>query len=322
MTETSFDLVDIIRTIQKRRLFIIIVTIICMVLAGIFLAVRKPKYKAAARFLVNNPLYGDRMTLFRQYESRWVDYFGGDDDVDKVAALATSDTVKGRIIRNCQFQVVYDRDINDPKGYSSLMQIFDKNFNLKRSEYKDMEVSYIAYDPVTAANVANMSVKVLEETWRNYYTSMKMGMGASISGQLTKIDSSISVLTDSLANMRDRHGIYAIISPSRQSVGGGELRGSGKGYGRAVEEIQNIESVKDQLVTDRAHYISILNEFEATTSKSMEFLKVTSRAIPPTSPTGAGVSTVLIAAALLGVFFSSLWVLISAYYSKLNAVTR
>lgn len=322
MTDTSFDLIDILRTIQKRRVFIVVVTVICMALAGLLLAVRKPKYKAAARFLVNNPLYGDRMTLFRNSESRWVDYFGGDDDVDKVAALANADTVKGRIIRNSQFQVVYNQDINTPKGYASLMSIFDKNFNLKRSEYKDMEASYIAYDPVTAANVANMSVQVLEEAWRNYYTYMKTNMYNAINEELTKVDSSIAVLTDSLANMRDQHGIYNIMSPGRQNVMTGEIKGGGKGFGRAMEEIQNVEAVKDQLVADKARYISIMHEFQATMSKQMDFLKVTSRAVAPTSPTGASVSTILVGAAMLGLFFSTLFALIQAYYRKLNASER
>jgi uncharacterized protein involved in exopolysaccharide biosynthesis len=322
MTDTSFDLIDIIRTIQKRRMFILVITLVCMALAGVLLAIRKPKYKAAARFLVNNPLYGDRMTMFRNTESRWVDYFGGDDDVDKVAALANSDTVKGRIIRNSQFQDVYKQDINTPKGYAGLMGIFDKNFNLKRSEYKDMEVTYIAYDPVTAANVANMSVQVLEEAWRNYYTYMKTNMYNSIKDQMHRVDSSIVVLTDSLVNMREKYGIYSIISPGRQNVISGDMKGGGKGYGRGVEEIQNVEAVKDQLVTDKARYVSLMNEFEATMNKNIDFLKMTTRATPPTSPTGAGVGTILIAAALLGLFFSSLFVLVQAYYSKLNAVVR
>jgi uncharacterized protein involved in exopolysaccharide biosynthesis len=322
MTDTSFDLIDIIRTIQKRRVFIIVVTLVCMALAGVLLAMRKPKYKAAARFLVNNPLYGDRMTLFRNTESRWVDYFGGDDDVDKVAALANSDTVKGRIIRNSQFQEVYKQDINDPKGYAALMGIFDKNFNLKRSEYKDMEASYIAYDPVTAANVANMSVSVLEEAWRNYYTYMKMNMYNAIKEQMGKVDSSIAVYTDSLANMRERYGIYSIISPGRQNVISGDMKGGGRNFGRGVEEIQNIEAVKDQLVTDKARYVSVMNEFEATMNKQMDFLKVTSRAVPPTSRTGTGVGTTLLAAALLGLFFSTLFALVQGYYRKLNASAR
>jgi uncharacterized protein involved in exopolysaccharide biosynthesis len=322
MATPSFDLIDIIRTIQKNKRFIIIITVLCVALGGIFLGVKKKKYKAAARFLVNNPLYGDRNTLFRSFETRYVDFFGGDDDLDKVTAFANSDTVKDRIIRNCQFQVVYNQDINDPKGHAQLMNIFNKGFNLKRSEYKDIEVSYTAYDPQTAANVANMSVKVLEETYRHYYTTMKKNMSFSIGEKVKQLDSSINALTDTLAGMRDKYGIYSIISPSRQGLISGDIKGGGKGFGRAIEEIQNVESIKDQLVSDRAHCISNQNEFAASESDAIDYLKLITRALPPTSPSGPGIMMVLVVAGCLGIFFSSLYVLLIAYFRKLNAVIR
>ena len=322
MTNTSFDRVDIIRTLQKKKGFIITMTLVAIVLGGVFLAIRHTKYKGESNFFVNNPLYGDRSTLFRSVETRYVDYFGGDDELDKVMALANSDTVRDRIIRNCQFQEVYKNDINDPKGHAALMYIFNKNFNIKRTEYKDIQVSYIAYDPVVAANVANMSVKVLEETYRHYYTAMKQNIYSSISDKVTQLDSSINALTDTLANMRDKYGIYAIISPARHDIINGETKGGGKGYGMALEQIQNIESIKDQLVMDRAHYISTLNEFAATMGNSMEFLKVITRALPPTQPDGPSVTTVLVVAAFLGLLFSSIYVLLMTYFHKLNSVVR
>ncbi len=322
MTNISFDLVDIIRTIQKQKRFIILITIAGIALAAVFLVIRKKKYKAEARFFVNNPLYGDRSTLFRATDTRYVDYFGGDDDVDKILALASSDTVRGRIIRNCQFQEVYKRDINTPKGYAELMTIFSKYFDIKRTEYKDVEISYTAYDAQTAANVANMTVQVLEETYREYYTHIKDDIYKSINEQLGTLDSSIASLTDSLAVMRDKYGIYSILSPNRETMIAENVKFGQKGLGRAVEEIQNIESIKDQLVSDRAHYISALNEFHATTNSAMNFLKLITRAKAPVSPAGLGTMLTLIAAGMLSFFFSSIYVLLLAYFRKINAVVR
>lgn len=324
MTNTSFDLVDIIKTIQKKRRFIISMTVVAMLLGVIFIVTRHKKYKGEACFFVNNPLYGDRSTLFRSEEMRWVDYFGGDDDVDKIMAFAASDTVKDRIIRNCQFQDIYKKDINDPQGHAALMSIFNRNFSIKRTEFKDVHVSYIAYDPVTAANVANMSVKVIEETYRHYYTAMKMNMYTSISDKLVQLDSSINALTDTLSEMRDKYGIYSLISPGRKDLVTNEVRSNMavKGFGKAIEQVQNIESIKDQLVMDRAHYISILNEFAATTNNSMEFLKLITRALPPTTPSGAGFSSVLLLTGILGMGFSTIYILLITYFRKLNSVER
>ena len=202
------------------------------------------------------------------------------------------------------------------------MGIFNRNFSIKRTEFKDVHVSYIAYDPATAANVANMSVKVLEETYRHYYTAMKMNMYTSINDKLTQLDSSINALTDTLAGLRDKYGIYSLISPGRRDLINGDIKGNGKGFGKALEQVQNVESIKDQLVIDRAHYISILNEFSATTNNSMEFLKLITRALPPTGPSGPGMSTVLLLTGILGMGFSTIYILLITYFRKLNSVER
>lgn len=305
MATPSFDLVDVVRTIQKQKRIIIVITAIAIALGAVFFVVKRKKFKAASKFLVNNPLYGDRNTLFRNYEQRYVDYFGGDDDLDRVTALLASDTVKDRIIRNCQFQVVYNADINTEKGHAFLMGVFDKNFNVKRSEYKEMEVSYIAYDSVTAANVSNMAVKVCEEAFRNYYTAMKMGMAKSIKDKLKQIDSSINANAATMADYKTVAGV--------QQAGGQK---------DVINSPEVLKATQDQLIQDRAKYISLINELEATTNSSMDYLKVTTRALPPTSAMGPSLSMVLITAACMGLFFSTLLVLMLAYYNKLMAVER
>jgi len=322
MPAPSYDLLNIIATLQKKRRLVIIITLLAAVAGGVFHSFKKKKYKADARFLVNNPLYGDRNSLFRNIETRYVDYFGGDDDLDRVTSFFSSDTVRDRIIRNCQFQEIYKADINDPKQHGYLMDIFNKNFNLKRTEYKDMVVSYIAYDPQTAANVANMSVQVLEETFRNYYTVMKQNMLDAIAGKIYELDSNINKYTDSLSNMRERTGIYNIVSPGRQNIISPDVKNSGKGTGRAIEELQNIESIKDQLVTDRAKYISIKNEFEVSASAKMKYIKLITRAVAPSNPSGLSLTVTIMICASLGFLFSACWVLIKDYYQLLMAATR
>jgi len=321
MATPSFDLIDVIRTVLKHKKFIITITVIAAVIGGLFVTLKRKKYKAEARFFVNNPLYGDRSTLFRSTETRYVDYFGGDDDLDKITALSSSDTVIDRIIRNCDFDQIFKMgDMNNDTAHAAYMSIFNKNFNLKRTEYKDIIVTYVDYDPKTAATVANMSVQVLEETFRHYYTSMKNGIYVSINHKKDQLDSTINVYTDSLASMRDKYGIYSIISPARENVITGDSKGGGKGYGKALEEIQNIESIKDQMVTDRAHYISLLNEFSTSESDKIDYLKMITRALPPTSPTGPSLKMVLLVAIFGGLFFSITYVLMIEYFRRLNAI--
>ncbi len=90
-----------------------------------------------------------------------------------------------------------------------------------------------------------------------------------------------------------------------------------------IEQIQNIESVKDQIVADRAKYISLLNEFSTGTKlNDLSFLKVISTATPPVKPTGLGLMLTVIACTIVGFFASVIIALISAYYRALVAVER
>ncbi len=317
MPAPSFDLIDVIRTIKKQNKLIITITAISVVLGGAFYAIKKKKYKGVAKFMVTNPLYNDRNTLFRNHEQRYVDYYGGDDDVDRVSSFLNSDTVRDRIIRNCQFHEVYKSDINSLEGHVYLMDIFNKNLNVKRSEYKDIEVTYTAYDAVTAANVANMTVKVLEETFRVYYNGMKNDMYQSIQEKLAQLDSNIVIYTDSLSNVEAAYARDKELTALKAQMG---VHAAGAVWGE--ELIKNIRSVKDQLVVDRAKYISLVNEFETTTNNKMTYLKQITRATPPAKPSGATLPIVIVIAGLLGFFISSLVAMMKEYYSRLMAVER
>ncbi len=316
----TFDLIDVIRIIQKKFKFIVLIGVACMVVATVFNFAKKKKYKAAAKFLVSNPLYVDRSTIFRNIETRYVDYFGGDDDLDRATALLNSDTVRDRIIRNCQFQDVYHSDINSNEGHAFLMQVFNKNFNVKRSEYKDIEVSYIAYDSMTAANVANMSVAVLTESYRKIFLDEKVGMAKALEDKIKELDTAIAKYTDSLVALRGTYGVTGIVSPNRQNMIGEGASHANSAAG--LELVQNVESIKDQLVIDRAHYISLKNEFTTTMNPSMPFIKVISRAVPPAGPSGPSIMVLLIGSGAVGAFFACIYVLIAAYYKMLNSVVR
>ncbi|NDC40910.1 MAG: hypothetical protein EBZ77_05065 [Chitinophagia bacterium] len=318
MVIPSYNLISIVKTLRKNQRLILIITLCCMVLGGIAFFIKKPKYKSTAVFLVSSPLYGDRNTLFRNQETRYVDYFGGDDDIDRVLALLNSDTVRQRIIRDCQFDVIYRSDLTAGKGNEFLMNVLKKNLDIKRSEYKEIAITYTAYDSTTAANVANTTVKILEETFRWYYASTKAKMNIALKAKIADLDSSINLLTDSLTNMRDRYGIYSIISPVRETATPADLKGSGKGFARAIEEIQNVESIKDQLVMDRAKYISATNEFAASSNAEMDYVKVISRALPMSKPAGPDLIIVIIACAFIGFFFTTVFILIRDYYALLR----
>jgi len=324
MSTIRFDLIEIIQIIRRNRRIVILISIAAAVLGTAFYFIKNKKYTAVTEFIVSNPSYTDRNNLFSANEMTFIDYFGGDDDIDRVIVMAESDTVCSKIIANTHLAELYKFDLTKPDAMFRLKQKFSKAFKIKRTEYKDVELSYTDKDPQIAADVANESERVIEATYRGYYNNVRQRAYEAISDKVHQEDSTISILTDSLAALRDKYGLYDIISPARENVIIGSVKNtSTAGFGKGMEQIQNIEALKDQFVTDRAKHTSYLTEF-ATGRKSeqLQLTQVISTAKPPIDPSGPGFLLTLLACTLMGFFFSSFVVLISVYYKAVIAVQR
>ncbi len=323
MSTPRFDLVDVTQTLQRKKRFIIIVAIVTALLGAVMFLIKKKKYEGRVDFIMTNPLYTDRNNIFRADEMRFVDYFGGDDDIDRITVVATSDTVRGLIANKLNLWDAYKLNPADPKDQQKMKEIFKKNYKINSSEYKTCEVFYVDTDPQRAAAVANVSVDAMEQVFRGYYITMRQRVYASLTDKISEIDSTITNLTDSLATLRNRYSVYDIMSPGRENLIVGNIKGGSGNMGMAVEQIQNIEAIKDQLVTDRAKYVSLLNEF-STGNKidDMRFVQVITAARPPVDPKGLGIVLTVIACGLLGLFFAAVYILISVYYRLLISVER
>lgn len=316
---TKFDLVDIAKTFQKRQRTILIIVLIAGAAAAAAWLLGARKYKAGASVLVANPLYSDRNNIFRNDKVMFVDYFGREDDIDKVMAVAKSDQTQSIIVNYMQLAKTYKLDTSKEADRVKLFSRFKKSFDVKRTEYQNMEISYVDPDPKLSADVVNNAVRLIDQIYTGYYDDLRLNAKRTIQGRMSFTDSVIYSLTDTLAILRDKYKIYDIISPSRQGLITGTMsHGGGPGYGRAIEEIQNIEATKDQLVTDRARFVSLINEFSAGNSaESQPQIQVISPAYVPDKAEGLGLMLTVIVSMLVAAFFATMWFFLVAYYKSL-----
>jgi len=321
MSTPRFDLVDIIRIIERRKRFVISVTLLAMILGLAFYLIRKKKYEAKAAFFVSNPIYSDRSNIFAGGDSRYTDYFGDEDDIDRVIALSESDTIIAQIIHYSGYDHANNLSLDNPNERNELKQKFQKHLDIKRTEYKLMEVYFTDVDPKLAATVTNETVKDIELGYRNFYNSRKAGIYTSLVSKLSEVDSAIASLTDTLATLREQSGIYDIISPNRLNLVTSKIQANGNDAGRFIELIQNYEAVKDMLVTDRAKYVSLLNQYSTgTKDNQMNLFHSITIARPPVDPAGPNLFIVLAASFFLGLFFSVLYTLLTTYYREVVIV--
>ena len=319
MKNIGFNLADVSESIRKHSRRILILSSICAVLGGVSYLVTPKQYEAKTEFVIRNPLYSDRNYLYN-YDTKFLDYFGNEDDANRIMMLASSDIVQMEVIKNTNLSKAYKLDTLKPKQLLKLKRKFDKNLTLLRTEYRDILLTYTDTDPKRAAKVANETVNVLEQTFEDFYGDMRRSMHQTILNKIVEEDSIINSLTDTLAKLREKYGIYDIISPARHNLMNGNMKeNSHHNYGLGIELVQNIESLKDEMVADRAVKTTLANQYTssyntAANTVKMPILKVITEALPPATPKGLGGLYTVISCFLAGFFFSSIYVLASDSY--------
>lgn len=321
MSTPSFDLVDIVQTIRKRFRFIMIVTLAAALIGIVFHLLRKKEFPAKVEFFVSNPLLSDRNILYGGADSR-VDYFADQDDIDRVLAFAESDTVILQVLLESNLAHEKDKDLIDPRNVYDMKKYFLEHTEIKRTEYGMLQVTFADPDPVRAARVANTIVKVLEESYRKFYNTRRNNIYNSLTKKYAEQDSAIAVLTDTLAKLRDRSGIYELISPNRDNIISASVT-KGANSGKDIELIQNLSALKDGLVIDHTRLSSLISQFSTGTGQmELELFQVITTGRQPISPSGPNGILTIIIAAFIGFFFAAIYVLIATYYKAIIAVER
>lgn len=308
MSNPRFDLVDIIQTLRKNTKLLIIATIASALIGALFYVVGKKKYKAEADFIISNPLYADRNNLFRTRDTRFVDYFGGDDDIDRVLVISNSDTLRNVIASKLNLWDAYKLDSSLKEDRLDMKEIFKDKFKMERTEYTTAKVYFTDTDAERAAKVVNLAIETSENIFRGYYLKMKNNVANAVQERIEAIDFEIYKLSSKQVKLSEepKRGMDKLEKIRRQ------------------DELREIGVMKDQLIQDKAKNMSILNELltGVNSNDKNRYLQVITPATPPEKPAGIGFALTVVGAAFFGFFFIAIYLLIITYYRLLINVER
>ncbi len=313
----QYDLFAMIRLVGGKWRTILKFILIAVISGLLIYLVMPRKYEAEVIFILKNPIYADRNNLYN-YEAKFLDYVANDDDVDRLITMASSDSLQDNIISTLHLAAAYDYDSTDPEQVHKLKKYFKNHLKIFRNEYKNVVLTYTDKDPVRAAATANLCVVLLEKNLRGFYNGMRRNMYLSILNKIHEEDSAVVVLTDTLVKLRNQYGIYDIISPSRYNTILGAMKENGHaGFANGVEQVQNIESVKDELVGDRAKHISLANQYSTGTEvNEMHLTHIIQAATPPFPQTRLEIAITVSVSACLGLLYGIVHVLMADYFRR------
>jgi uncharacterized protein involved in exopolysaccharide biosynthesis len=278
--EFQFDLFDIIRIGLKWKMKILIFSVVVAVLAAVFFLTQKNYYNAYGSFFTGSAVMSGRVNLFRETPQEWVDYFGGENEVDRAYVIGNSAQVISYLIEKFKIRDHYEIDSTDKQAMKKTYKRFTKNFTINRSGFKHIEVNFTDEDQNLCHQVVNEAMNRIENQLRVTYIGINRQLALSLDIRRDSLDKELAVMTDSLVQLRVAYNIYDLIAPGRKNPNGFSPKGSGENYARGLEVIQSMEEMKDRLVTDRAKYMSLANEFKTATFDGFPMIHVTQWAAP------------------------------------------
>lgn len=319
--DSPYSLSPLLQILWRGRRAIGLITLLSTA-AGLTVHLLKPKlYSAKVEFFLRSPLAADPATLYNS-DGRTMDYFASDEDVERMRGLIWTDSVQDILVREGKLAEAAGVDLRDPVEAKALKKSVSQRLNLYRTESKVAILSYQDQSEARAARLAMRTVQLLEAQLRRYYTDARSDVHQTILAKIREEDSSIAALTDTLTALRELYGIYDIISPARYNLMLSAMKPTGKpGYARGVEAIQNVEAVKDQIVSDRSRHISLAGQY-ATHDRvnDLPITQILKVDMPPLKRSGPGMFVTGLASACVGLLFGMLYVLAAHRYRGITEV--
>ena len=315
MSEQRFDFIEIIKAIFRRKFFILGFTVLAAIIGFVFCLFQEKLYKSETTFIVKNPTLVDRNFTFRTTSYEHKDFFATADDVDNIVTLGESSGLISYLIDKF--------DLGKAYGITNRGKLFNrvrKNFKFTREDTKNIRLYYSDPDPKRAQAVAIAAREHLQEMFQDYFISTNRDLTSALYKKAQAISDTINRLDDSMMVLRTQTGAYGQLQPSRgNSVIYNTEDKVTPEKAIALEKIQEMAATKDRLVTDRAGYNSLINEFEVIAQGKIRLFYIVEDAGEADFPTYPIVPLIVAICALAAFFFACILVVAASISRTFSA---
>jgi len=308
--KNDFDLIHIFRIIAKRKKFVLLFTTIVVAIGAICCLITDKKYTSSSLFIVKNPILFDRNFVFRNSLYEHKEFFAVPNDVDQVEAIAKSEDLLRHI--TSKFDLANYYGISNP----FLLRMKVKgNFSFSRQDTKNIEVYFTDKDPKLAEEVTREIRNYLENKFLNYFLEANKQVTTALKIELGDINLKIDSLSTEIQMIRETNGLQNQLLPTRGTTIQNNSNISGNQVA-ALEKLQSVVTLKDQLTKDQAEYYSLINEFEMIGKGNMNIFYIVHDALLPDESSHPKTILILIGCLIGGLFFSSVIVVSGAFYRE------
>ena len=166
----NLNLFDVFKILWKWRKTVLIICSISLIAAVVVALIMPNYYKSTAIFYAANPAMNDRQNLFREQAGNLpLEYFGTENDVDRVLQICKSAEVTAYMINKYQLGSHYKIDSTAKYYNTKVREEFKDNSNIQRNELGAVEVTIWDTDAKLAAEIANDIVQTADNHNKQFF---------------------------------------------------------------------------------------------------------------------------------------------------------
>jgi tyrosine-protein kinase Etk/Wzc len=242
MQNQNESLIDILALLYKKRRMIITVCITTSVIcAGISLLLPN-FYEASTQFYAASPDLAQPDPVGNQSEQREI--YGNDHDVDRLITIANSSEIKNFMIEEFDLYNTYDIDPDKPLAKHKVMLKLEKLYNIKKTKYDAIKLSFEDKDPERAAEVCNAVRNKVDSIASGLIKESQVKLIASYESKLQAKQAQYDEIADSLYVVRGRYNIFNTQSQG-EAFGASmvQLEGSVQSYVARITMMKNNSAI-------------------------------------------------------------------------------
>jgi uncharacterized protein involved in exopolysaccharide biosynthesis len=293
--KTEFDSTNLILFLWKRRVILIIVTLVAAIASAIFSSpfFITPKFKSTVVMFPTSSNAISKALLSDRFGGKQdILEFGEEEQAEQMLQILNSSQIRNNIIEKYNLMEHYDIDSTSKYKKTNLTREYNDNITFKRTEFMAVEVKVMDKDPVIAANIANDIADLLDST-KNKMQKERAIPGFKITEKAYfDLKNDIKKMEDSLIVLREL-GVFDFESQSEMIYRQLAIE-IPKGSTRRIQPLRDelkilkkygvqFVSIRDQLEYEKKQLSIIKSKYEEAKVDATQFLPhrfVVDRAFP------------------------------------------
>ncbi len=257
-SQYKFESLDLIVYLWKRRIPLIIITLVGAILSTIVSFTITPKFRSTVVLFPASETPVSKSLLQANFQDRkGILGFGEEVQLERMLQILHSDEIRDKIIDRYNLMDHYEIEFDAPYPRTKLFTEYASNIKFKRTEYNSIVIEVMDKDPQMAADIANNIAALIDSTMNRMVVDRALKALDLVEQEYLKLELDVKMYKDTLASMS--HSGMIIYESQAERVTEAYSKALAAGNIAGAERLKNDFKVLDDFSGNFIYFRSLLS---------------------------------------------------------------